>query len=133
MPPAGWRHIDSITKHPAIKTILFQIARSFSSMWSYLPKNAANMLLLGKHPNKQAPGPGPALGPSPPPFPPGSRGGSSQVASRNQAPTFGEAGRIRAEGKSRDLASTWVMWDLVVGNMPALLVSPISLPIFLCA
>nr|Q8S9F2.1 RecName: Full=Photoactivated adenylate cyclase subunit alpha; AltName: Full=Photoactivated adenylyl cyclase subunit alpha [Euglena gracilis]BAB85619.1 alpha subunit of photoactivated adenylyl cyclase [Euglena gracilis]CAJ57393.1 photoactivated adenylate cyclase-like protein, alpha subunit [Euglena gracilis] len=50
-------HIDNITKHPAIKTILFQIARSFSSMWSYLPKNAANMLLLGKNPNKQAPEP----------------------------------------------------------------------------
>nr|BAD20733.1 putative alpha subunit of photoactivated adenylyl cyclase [Euglena stellata] len=50
-------HIDNITKHPAIKTILFQIARSFSSMWSYLPKNAANMLLLGKEPNKQAPEP----------------------------------------------------------------------------
>nr|BAD20730.1 putative alpha subunit of photoactivated adenylyl cyclase [Colacium sideropus] len=50
-------HIDNITKHPAIKTILYQIARSFSSMWSYLPKNAANMLLLGKNPNKQAPEP----------------------------------------------------------------------------
>ena len=50
-------HIDNITKHPAIKTILFQIARSFSSMWAYLPKNAGNMLLLGKEPNKQPPEP----------------------------------------------------------------------------
>nr|BAD20734.1 putative alpha subunit of photoactivated adenylyl cyclase [Euglena quartana] len=50
-------HIDNITKHPAIKTILFQIAKSFSSMWSYLSKNTANMLLLGKQPNKQAPEP----------------------------------------------------------------------------
>nr|P84739.2 RecName: Full=Photoactivated adenylate cyclase subunit alpha-like protein ST- [Euglena gracilis]CAJ57396.1 photoactivated adenylate cyclase-like protein, alpha subunit [Euglena gracilis] len=50
-------HIDNITNNPAIKTILFQIARSFTSMWSYLPKNAANMLLLGKNPNKQGPEP----------------------------------------------------------------------------
>ena len=41
-------HIDSITSHPAMKTILYQIARSFSSMWSYLPKSAGHMLLLGK-------------------------------------------------------------------------------------
>ena len=50
-------HIENITSHPAIKTILYQIARSFSSMWSYLPKNAANLLLLGKNPNKQTPEP----------------------------------------------------------------------------
>nr|P84738.2 RecName: Full=Photoactivated adenylate cyclase subunit alpha-like protein 1224-5/1F [Euglena gracilis]CAJ57395.1 photoactivated adenylate cyclase-like protein, alpha subunit [Euglena gracilis] len=58
----GWwhlkdSHIDNITKDPAIKTILIEIARSFSSMWSYLPRNAANMVLLGKNPNKQAPEP----------------------------------------------------------------------------
>nr|BAD20736.1 putative alpha subunit of photoactivated adenylyl cyclase [Eutreptia viridis] len=50
-------HIDNITKHPAIKTILYQIARSFSSMWAYLPKQAGNLLLLGKEPNKQPPEP----------------------------------------------------------------------------
>lgn len=50
-------HIDSITSHPAMKTILYQIARSFSSMWSYLPKSAGHMLLLGKDPNKQPPEP----------------------------------------------------------------------------
>nr|BAD20732.1 putative beta subunit of photoactivated adenylyl cyclase [Euglena stellata] len=50
-------HIDSITTHPAMKTILYQIARSFSSMWSYLPKSAGNMLLLGKDPAAQPPEP----------------------------------------------------------------------------
>nr|BAD20731.1 putative beta subunit of photoactivated adenylyl cyclase [Colacium sideropus] len=50
-------HIDSITTHPAMKTILYQIARSFSSMWSYLPKSAGNMLLLGKDPASQPPEP----------------------------------------------------------------------------
>nr|P84741.1 RecName: Full=Photoactivated adenylate cyclase subunit beta-like protein FB [Euglena gracilis]CAJ57398.1 photoactivated adenylate cyclase-like protein, beta subunit [Euglena gracilis] len=50
-------HMDSITTHPAMKTILYQIARSFSSMWSYLPKSAGNMLLLGKDPAAQPPEP----------------------------------------------------------------------------
>nr|BAD20735.1 putative beta subunit of photoactivated adenylyl cyclase [Euglena quartana] len=50
-------HIDSITTHPAMKTILYQIARSFSSMWSYLPKSTGNMLLLGKDPAAQPPVP----------------------------------------------------------------------------
>nr|BAD20737.1 putative beta subunit of photoactivated adenylyl cyclase [Eutreptia viridis] len=50
-------HIDSITSHPAMKTILYQIARSFSSMWSYLPKSAGNTLLLGKDPAAQPPEP----------------------------------------------------------------------------
>eukprot|EP00670_Eutreptiella_braarudii_P001141 CAMPEP_0174289338 /NCGR_PEP_ID=MMETSP0809-20121228/24632_1 /TAXON_ID=73025 ORGANISM="Eutreptiella gymnastica-like, Strain CCMP1594" /NCGR_SAMPLE_ID=MMETSP0809 /ASSEMBLY_ACC=CAM_ASM_000658 /LENGTH=868 /DNA_ID=CAMNT_0015387227 /DNA_START=33 /DNA_END=2639 /DNA_ORIENTATION=+ len=50
-------HIDSITSHPAMKTILYQIARSFSSMWSYLPKSAGNTLLLGKDPAQQPPEP----------------------------------------------------------------------------
>jgi class 3 adenylate cyclase len=50
-------HIDAITTHPAMKTILYQIARSFSSMWSYLPKSAGNTLLLGKDPASQPPEP----------------------------------------------------------------------------
>nr|P84743.1 RecName: Full=Photoactivated adenylate cyclase subunit beta-like protein ST- [Euglena gracilis]CAJ57400.1 photoactivated adenylate cyclase-like protein, beta subunit [Euglena gracilis] len=48
-------HLDSITTHTAMKTILYQIARSFSSMWIYLQKSAANMLMLGKDPAAQPP------------------------------------------------------------------------------
>nr|P84742.1 RecName: Full=Photoactivated adenylate cyclase subunit beta-like protein 1224-5/1F [Euglena gracilis]CAJ57399.1 photoactivated adenylate cyclase-like protein, beta subunit [Euglena gracilis] len=50
-------HLDSITTHPAMLTILFQMARSISCLWSYLQKSERIMLLFGKDPGAQRPEP----------------------------------------------------------------------------